>query len=1172
MHLLASMRSGAMRAVPQTLPQGLWDAASRKGPPASAIPRQLTGQRGQGTQSPLARQALTGSPLSAQGTGSDWLVGPQDKARFDQLFADQDKEGRGFITGDQAVPFFSNSGLSEDILATIWDLADINSEGQLNRDEFAVAMYLIRQERSKTTGRGNLPSSLPPRLVPPSMRKQAIPPSQPTAPAFDNAANAPQAPKSAADDLFGLDALSNDVSQKQAAPQAQDPFASAERPSTPASPPLSGAAVPPRGGAPSSGTSFKPFQPTSSFGQGLTQQSTGGSATSSQPPNRGVSQPGTGHDDLLGDTDPEVNKKFTPETTELANMSNQIGTLRSQMQDVQGKKSTNERDLAASSSQKQELEGRLKQFRTQYEQEVREVKSLEERLRSSRSETQRLSQDIALLEGTHADLKTQHQQLATALEADQRENAQLKQRTNQINTEVSQLRPALEKLRNDARQQKGMVAINKKQLATSEGERDKLTSEKADLEKTIAENDRVETPEQSRDVSSSGFASPTGVASPSIGSGGQSMNPFFRKSSNQSGSRSASVSSPKPDYSSTPGTGAAAFEDVFGTSAPTAKPTSSPPPTSFFGNSQQSLPRETPDISASPAGTKTPPTSEPTISTPQTSQLPPPPPESRQITSHSLPLRPSQVGTDSPTASVKVHPPASRAGFSDMEGPPTPGESSTNASMNGDATPSRTPKMAEQHGLADNSGQERSRSHSQTIPGSFPGEADTPTESTPTGSTLGEAVPAKAGDNAARGASDLSTTHQSPPKDDFESAFEDANLQDASSATAQDPFSGSTNNTKGKNRADTEFPPIQDIEPEESESESEAGGGFDDDFGAANAQPQKQSTLAPARPPFETTNSNASSLPPLNAQKSPPAYDSADEQDSSHFPKQYGDLLPKREPSSDHSESITSPPAVTQPITSPLSQVTSPQSASSRPANHETFPVSSELKTAAQDIPDDFDSAFEDLSEAKEDDAAGPDFASPQQQKDEFDFANPSFTTPNDSRTGTFSSSIQHTPTGSTHPTSVTNIRTSTESHPFGTDATSTSTQEVAPPSSHQPGDLPASMAAQSHDWDAIFSGLDNPVESGANGASPFTATESQPQASTSAGNSLAPPRTDSMKRPELGRAVSAGTEHDDPILKSLTGMGYAREKALDALEKFDYNLDKVCDSQFCMKGLSGSG
>jgi epidermal growth factor receptor substrate 15 len=43
----------------------------------------------------------------------------------------------------------------------------------------------------------------------------------------------------------------------------------------------------------------------------------------------------------------------------------------------------------------------------------------------------------------------------------------------------------------------------------------------------------------------------------------------------------------------------------------------------------------------------------------------------------------------------------------------------------------------------------------------------------------------------------------------------------------------------------------------------------------------------------------------------------------------------------------------------------------------------------------------------------------------------------------------------------------------------------------------------------------------------------------------------------------------DDPILKSLTGMGYSRADAVAALEQYDYNLDKVSNmsSNCCSSG-----
>lgn len=1178
-----------MRTAPQTLPQGLWDAAARKGPQSptvSSIPRQLTGQGPQRTQSPLARHATTAAPISAQNTGNDWVITPQDKARFDQLFVDQDREGRGFITGDQAVPFFSTSGLSEDTLAMIWDLADINSEGQLNKDEFAVAMYLIRQERSKTTGRGNLPSSLPPRLIPPSMRRQAIPPSQPTAPTFDNAANASQQPKSAADDLFGLDALSAEPVQKQPTAQPQDPFLTGDRPTSPASPPASAAASRPR---PGEGTTFKPFQPTSAFGQGLTTQATGGSIGSDKSTSRNIPQQATVNDDLLGDTDPEINKKFTAETTELANMSNQVGNLRNQMQEVQNKKSINQREVASSSSQKQALEARLAQFRTQYEQEVREVKALEERLRASRNETQKLSQDLAMLEGTHTDLKNQHQQLSTAFDADQRENSQLKERTSQMNSEINQLRPALEKLRNDARQQKGLVAINKKQLATSEGERDKMVNEKSELEKSI-EQSRSSSPATSREPPASGFASPVaGVTSPAPSTGGQSMNPFFRKASTQSVERSIPATSPKQDFSSPAGTRVNAFEDFFGPTEAASKTDAPPPTTSFPNSSQQNLSQGSQGTSTPISGLRTPSSPNPqvpvSIETPQASNPPPPPPESRQITSSALPLRTETLHTDSPAASVKVHPPASRSGFSDMEGTATPGGSSTAASVNGDETPSRAINPAPINGQPSrtvNSDLLPSSNQSKSIPGSFPGETESPVRSTPTGgSTASENAAVKMADSQSHALFASQSSSHATDKDEFESAFAGADLQNASAAQSRDPFAFASDNAKGKGKGNTEFPPIQDLQPDESDSDSDSEQGFDDSFvtqphnTSANQQAvaSPDSTLPAPRPVLASNQSTASSLPTPNAQPSPPAYDStAQKEDTSHFPKQYEGLLPSREASLGSPGPSQSPPASVQQITSPLHQVTSPQSSTS--ANHETLPLSSELKQVANEVPDrtgaadDFDSAFDDLDEAKEDDQGNETLGT--EHKDDFDFNNPMFSTPADSRDNTFSSSIQHTPTSSAQPTSVTNIRTSTESHPFGTssgntfNASSSSTGATQPQSS----DLPSTMSAQSHDWDAIFSGLDKPASESATsglaqlGKSPFAPDESwgtsQGGSSQQRPGGLRPPRADSAKRPDLGRAISTGTEHDDPILKELVGMGYARGKALAALEKYDYNIEKV--------------
>jgi epidermal growth factor receptor substrate 15 len=51
------------------------------------------------------------------------------------------------------------------------------------------------------------------------------------------------------------------------------------------------------------------------------------------------------------------------------------------------------------------------------------------------------------------------------------------------------------------------------------------------------------------------------------------------------------------------------------------------------------------------------------------------------------------------------------------------------------------------------------------------------------------------------------------------------------------------------------------------------------------------------------------------------------------------------------------------------------------------------------------------------------------------------------------------------------------------------------------------------------------------------------------------------------GRALTEEGEHDDPILKNLTGMGYPRKDALAALEKYDYNLERVSITEIANRG-----
>lgn len=799
MHLLTSVKTGVLRALPNVLPAGLYEAATRSAAAPrqspsntggiTAIPRQLSGStQQQRTGSPLNRPPIVAAQVAP--SNNDWAITPADKVRFDQIYLDFDKTNKGYITGEEAVPFLSQSNLPEDTLAQIWDLADFTSQGRLSRDGFAVAMYLIRQQRSNRSI--PLPATLPTSLIPPHLRTQSRPPTA-VSTAFDVAPAptqtapapapppAPPAPKSALDDLFGLDSSTPSPAPASTPAPAQttmstggssaDPFAggtsvlhSASSPAKPSSP---------------VGATFRPFVPSSSFGRGL-----------SVHPGAEPARPHTASaaEDLLGDSD-EANRNISDETTELANLSNQIGSLTKQTQEVQTKRNTTQHELSQTNSQKQNFEQRLAQLRQLYEKEAQDTHALEEKLRHSRADTKKLQGECMTLEGQLRDIQAQHQQVSAALHADQQENASLRERIRVANAEIAELKPQIEKLKLDARQQKGLVAINKKQLSTTEGERDKLKGEADSLAKSAEDISRqIET--------GSPVSTSAQMASPAL-SASSANNPFFKRSASTDIMGVFGPPPPSRAFSDR------SFDDLFGPAGPVSS-SGTPPPVAAF--KQQNTGQSS--VSVGSFSNYSGPT--PNVSrVPTLSAEPPAPPESRQISSSFLPF---PEPNESLSSSRQVSPPTSAR---------AEGSASGSFSFGG-----VTPSAAEAKAPAAAEEEEKHDSANATpVPAAHGDNSQMPAE----------------GEAQERTGSFDNTDH-AKAKADFDNAF-------AAFTSAKAP--GSTDNgaaAKPQNAFGSEFPPISEFEREIDESDSERG--FDDDFAPTSPEHKaREKQVAPEPTP-----------------------------------------------------------------------------------------------------------------------------------------------------------------------------------------------------------------------------------------------------------------------------------------------------------------------------------
>ncbi|XP_074628524.1 EH domain-containing protein 3-like [Acropora palmata] len=115
------------------------------------------------TNNPFASGACQGLALGAE--TDNWVV-EEFKEEYDGIFQSLGPKG-GKINGAVAKREMIKSKLQNTVLGKIWTLSDIDRDGQLDKDEFALAMYLIKV---KLDDDDDLPDELPIHLIPPSKR------------------------------------------------------------------------------------------------------------------------------------------------------------------------------------------------------------------------------------------------------------------------------------------------------------------------------------------------------------------------------------------------------------------------------------------------------------------------------------------------------------------------------------------------------------------------------------------------------------------------------------------------------------------------------------------------------------------------------------------------------------------------------------------------------------------------------------------------------------------------------------------------------------------------------------------------------------------------------------------------------------------------------------------
>ncbi|KAG9303897.1 hypothetical protein G9A89_005807 [Geosiphon pyriformis] len=343
-----------------------------------------------------------------------WDITDSEKITFDKLFATLDEKNRGFITGDEAAKFFIDSKLPPSVLAQIWDLSDITESGRLTSEEFAVAMHLIRK---KSSG-GVLPATLPLSLIPPSMR---------SIPAIASSFPKLQRSATVTNHSTGSGSLRSRTSSSHLGSSNDLFFGSIRVASSPPSSPF---------------TAINTIQKSES-----------------------------NEIDLFGD--PDIDTQIAIENGEIRRLETQVVNLNNATSDLKTKRIQMENNLASLRTQKQDITLRITQLRGLYDAEIKVVQEIEANYRKEREEVEKLRAELSLAEHSLANLQLEKEQLNSGILKDLEETQALKKKMRLSEEETVAIKAQIEKLKKDVRHQKGLLAINKKQLASLEAGKDK---------------------------------------------------------------------------------------------------------------------------------------------------------------------------------------------------------------------------------------------------------------------------------------------------------------------------------------------------------------------------------------------------------------------------------------------------------------------------------------------------------------------------------------------------------------------------------------------------------------------------------------------------------------------------------------------------------------------------
>ncbi|KAG9050477.1 hypothetical protein FS837_005282 [Tulasnella sp. UAMH 9824] len=180
---------------------------------------------------------------------------------------------------------------------------------------------------------------------------------------------------------------------------------------------------------------------------------------------------------LEDDEDSPTTPAGPDHSIQIGNVQNQLNSTNRSLENTKTERQKTEADVTNSAATLAQLETQLAASKAAYETESRILGDLREKLLAQTATITKTRQELITAESDLSAVRQEKNEIQGNMLRDKDEVLDLQRKMKQVADETEIIKKEIEKVKKDARHQKGLLAIGKKQLATAEGEREKAEKE-----------------------------------------------------------------------------------------------------------------------------------------------------------------------------------------------------------------------------------------------------------------------------------------------------------------------------------------------------------------------------------------------------------------------------------------------------------------------------------------------------------------------------------------------------------------------------------------------------------------------------------------------------------------------------------------------------------------------